>query len=271
MNKLVIIIALILKSFNAPHVVKYAFFMVIKGKKIHAVAKLPISNVQIAVDLGEFIQYWIFVDGLYEKDYILQSVKYVENKVFIDIGSNIGVYALSLCKKAKQIYALEPENKNYKVLCKNVVHNELKNITPLKLAVFSKNNHTVNLNISNNDSGWHSLLIDYSQKKQRVKTITLDKLIKQYRLKDIGLIKIDVEGAEYDILKGSVNTLKKIHPVFLIEFNRPRASLAGHPIDEIYRLLMKSSYKGYRLKKDKLIELEENDLEKIYNENIFFI
>ena len=60
-------IAKFLKRFEAPHLLKFVFFQFIKNRNIRTVSMLEISNASVNLDLGNFIEYWIYMDGLYEK------------------------------------------------------------------------------------------------------------------------------------------------------------------------------------------------------------
>jgi FkbM family methyltransferase len=271
MNTVFITLARLLRFLNAPHVIKYILFIFIRGKKVYTPATIEFSHTAITLNLGEFIEYWIFVDGAYEKEWILQASQLIKDKSFIDIGANIGIYSLSLYKTAKEVYAVEPERNNFERLNKIIKQNAIMNITSLKLALYSTDNHRVNLYTSSKDAGWHSLSINYENKSQQVNTITLDTLISKQKIKNIGLIKIDVEGAEYEVLKGANKTLTRIHPPVIIEFNRPRALLGNHSIEQLYKEFKKYNYAGFILKKKQLEKMTEKSLTKIYNENVLFL
>lgn len=270
LDRFLLTLAHIFKFLNLPHIFKYGLFMWLKKKQISVRSGIAISNIDVNLNLGDFIEYWTFMDGLYEKDWIIKAKELVKGKVLIDVGANIGVYPLSLFKEAKYIYAFEPEKENFTKLVHNLEINSITNILALRKAIFSSNRRGVKLHISNDDKGWHSLLINYSGGMQKVDTITLDYFIFKKRINNIGLIKIDVEGAELEVLKGSPKTLKKIHPPILVEFNRPRSELSGHNLIDIYNLIMKNDYLAFKLVNDNLVLLKNSDVPRIYNENILF-
>lgn len=59
----------------------------------------------------------------------------------------------------------------------------------------------------------------FEKKGQLVNTITLAKLIADYKVDDIGMIKVDVEGFEYFVFKGGESVLRKCNaPDILFEF-----------------------------------------------------
>lgn len=270
-EKSLLVIAYISKILKLPHLLKYGLFLLIKKRQIPIRSSINISYAKMDLNLGNFIDYWIFMDGSYEGKWQMQVREFVKGKTFIDIGSNIGIYPLTLYKETKFIYAFEPEKKNYKRLLHNLKINSIKNVKAFKLALGKQVKNNATLHISKDDHGWHSLSIHYTNGIQKVNVLTLDAFIKKNNLKDIGLIKIDVEGAEYDVVRGSQNTLKKLHPNLLIEFNKPYSNLAGQKLIALYKLIIDNHYQCFRMTKAGLTQTNESYIEKIYNENLLFI
>ncbi len=210
------------------------------------------------------------MDGLYEKPWVKTAQKLVKDQVFIDIGANIGTYPLSLFKVAKKIYAFEPAAENYRRLAANITQNHIKNITVLNQAVYSKNLKQTNLFINKDGQGWHSLEINFLSGIQKITTITLDTFVQKSKITQIGLIKIDVEGAELEVLKGAIQVLEKLHPPILIEFNTERAGRANHSTQDLYSFITKYHYQGFRMKEGQLARIHAADVKDLINENVLF-
>lgn len=133
------------------------------------------------------------------------------------IGAQIGVYTVLAAKKAYRgkIYSYEPYPESFSLLRENVVLNHLKNVRLFNMAVSGTTGNKI-LYVSRSNTGAHSLFPDSGKRRVEVKTITLDKLISDNKLKAIDLLKIDVEGSEYEIiLKASDKTLKKIRRIIM--------------------------------------------------------
>ncbi len=269
-NRLLKTLALIIRPLNPPHFLKYGFFLLLKNRKIGASSNIQMSGARVSLNLGNFIDYWIFMDGSYEGAWIEKVKDLVDGKTFIDIGANIGIYTLSLFKKAKCVYAFEPEKKNYQRLVHNLKINSVTNVKTYRCAIANKNGVGI-LYVSKNDGAWNSLSIPYSGGKQKVETITLDFFVGSGKVHNVGLIKIDVEGAELDILGGSHKTLQRFHPPILIEFNGPRSQLSGYSLKDMYKLITKYNYRGYRLADNRLAPLKISSLPSDFNDNILFI
>jgi len=139
--------------------------------------------------------------------------------VFVDIGANIGKYTIIMGKKLKdkgKVIAIEPEKKNFEILKKNVELNGLDNVILINAACFSKEKKLKFY--LDKRAGSHSF---YQEKVKSSKAITvqakrLDKILSELKIKKVDLIKMDVEGAEAEVLKGATRILKS-HPKIIFE------------------------------------------------------
>ena len=127
-----------------------------------------------------------------------------EGKVIIDIGANIGFFTIYALIKIpySQIIAVEANPNNFKVLEENIINNNLNNNVKIFNNVVTSNKNQQPFYLSNNP-GWSSIYNKRGAKNgERIylKPITLSGLFKKNNLKIIDLLKIDIEGAEYDIL-----------------------------------------------------------------------
>ncbi len=265
-DDLIIIVAYLLKYLHTPHIVKYIFYLFIRKRKLVVQSNIDVSGVRVSLNIENFIDYWVFMDGLYEKDWVERVRPLVKNKILVEVGANIGVYTLSLFKDASFVYAFEPEEENYRRLVNNVKKNRIKNIKVIKKAVADKSKN-VTLFLSQ-DSGSHSLRLS-SKIKSKIKAVTIDSYFANKKL-DIGLIIIDVEGSEFDVLKGARKILKK-GPALLVEFNRSMSELCNQDLSEMYSWITERSYLAYGLRNNSLIRVNRPSVGKIYNENLLFL
>ena len=143
-----------------------------------------------------------------------------EGDVLYDIGANIGAYSLVAAKyfngKVK-VYSFEPSFLNFTQLCKNIfINNCSEMIIPLQIALSDQN--TLGFFNYNNlipGGALHAFgdAKDYKGTfftpvfRQPVLSYRLDDLIKHFRLPVPNHFKIDVDGIEFDILKGAEETL----------------------------------------------------------------
>ena len=267
-DKLLIVILKRLKTIKGLYFVKYLPYLITRKRNIHIKKKLE-NSLTIELHLKNISEYKLFMNMLNDDLWISITKLFTKNNIFIDIGANIGIYSLLLSKYSKRIYAFEPETENYSRLLKNVNNGNTQNISIIQKAAYSESGKK-KLFINASDAGWHSLFLK-TNVFQVVNTVTLDNFIKNKRLKNIGLIKIDVEGAELEVLKGLSNTLKKGPPI-LIEINRPRLIKSGFSPIDVFELLINNNYHAYVINKNgDLINLKKSEVVSIYNENVLFL
>jgi len=144
---------------------------------------------------------------LIKEDIIINNLK---NKDFIDGGAYIGDSAVIFEKyyNPNKIYAFEPDDKNYNLLSKTIIRNNLKKIIPIKKGLGEQEKI-----ISFKSQGALSSIS--RQGENKIDIITIDDFVLKNNLK-IGLIKLDVEGYELNVLKGAIKTIKKYNPILLI-------------------------------------------------------
>ena len=94
-------------------------------------------------------------------------------------------------------------------------------------------------------------------KKVECKVNTIDNYVEDNNIKDIGFIKIDVEGNEKSVLMGAEKTLTKYHPLIYCELLRIHAARFGYHPNEVIEYMKNFDYKCYTLKNNKLTQIEE--------------
>lgn len=145
--------------------------------------------------------------------YKLDDIDFVPGDVVIDIGAHVGVVSCYLAKKHPyiKVYAYEPNPDNYARLMRNLEKNHIYNVTAFNLAVAGTGNVfllTPNTFNSGASSGYVGSPKDGII---RAECVSLDSILNTNRITHCKLLKLDCEGAEYDIIKAaSPYTLRKI-------------------------------------------------------------
>ena len=140
--------------------------------------------------------------------------------VVVDMGAHIGAFAVRAARLAHhgQVYAYEASIKNYDLLTENRQLNELENLYIENSAV-SNQRGLMALYTPANNSILGSLLQDTSSFMEMVQSITFSDIIAEHALAQIDFLKVDVEGAEFDILLAcSAETFAKIRRM-VIEYH----------------------------------------------------
>ncbi|MEM5874521.1 MAG: FkbM family methyltransferase [Candidatus Aenigmatarchaeota archaeon] len=163
-------------------------------------------------------------DSFYvREDYEIKLRKYfqINRGIFIDVGAHIGRYTIMVARKLRNkgmVISFEPERGNFQALLNNIAINKLNNVIPLNLALYSKASKLKLYLVPAIGIDGHSIYKKTS-KYQEVKTITIDQIVKKLKVnpKLIKLIKLDVQGAEPDILEGARRTLKQTNARIIFE------------------------------------------------------
>jgi FkbM family methyltransferase len=167
---------------------------------------------------------------------------------FVDVGANIGKYTIKIARQLKdkgKAIAIEPEPSNFQVLKKNIVLNNLKNVNAFNLACSSHAGKSA-FYLNDSGTGSHSL-IKKTNKNISVNLCKLDSLLSSLKIKKVDFIKIDVEGAELDVIAGAKNTLKSF-PKIIVEIENSES------IKKLELILRKAGYQNFtRLSKEEYL------------------
>ena|ERR687892_334932 len=194
------------------------------------------------------------------EDDIIEHFTPKQGDIVVDIGAHIGLYTIISSKRVGangKVVAIEADPGNFEMLNRNIKLNKLANVIPLNYAVYSKETK-IKLYLPSGESGftkYNTIMSDWVNTKDKfveVNANTLDYLLQsnQIREEEVNWIKIDVEGAEFEVLKGAHNVLSKSKDIVLL------MELHGPP--DVYRPKVQELVNLYNFK----IELE-----KSYEEN----
>ncbi len=150
--------------------------------------------------------------------------------VVVDIGAHVGKYALIAAKrvgKEGKVIAIEAYPENLRALLNNIRLNDFHNVIALNAAAFSEEGNTLRLfgqwDTSYSLKSWHAKCV-------RVETRTTDSILKQYGIRNADWVKIDVEGAEAEVLIGMKEVIENSPSLkMLVEVSRSNE----HAIDQI--------------------------------------
>tara|TARA_Y100000589_G_scaffold297731_1_gene305692 strand:+ start:383 stop:1300 length:918 start_codon:yes stop_codon:yes gene_type:complete len=149
-----------------------------------------------------------------------------DKEIVLDIGANIGMTAIIFSELFQKVIAFEPSKESFNVLNENLKNNMIENVETINYGL--GNEEKILTTISPNLEATSKAIIPYLDTKDEIKDYNLEKIIikngdkalnELSKDKKIGLIKIDVEGFELEVLKGLETTLKKNKPVVILEMN----------------------------------------------------
>jgi len=169
-------------------------------------------------------------------------------KPFFDVGANYGIYSY-IAKDIvdlKNIYCFEPITKPYTALQKNLrganlfnlaLSNEV-SIKTIKVPYINGDCYDTRATLETgieNENETHSNKIE-------IQTSTLDTIVEKSNISSIGFIKIDVEGHEFNVIKGGLTSIRKFKPILQLEIEQRQNS---QPIENIFKLVLDLGYSGH--------------------------
>lgn len=162
----------------------------------------------------------------------------------VDVGASIGYYTLLAAKRVGEdgfVYAFEPHPPSFERLIENVKLNDWKNVQAFNFAISDKKGKKKLYVFKSGRASGSGFALRNDSVPITVKTMPLEDAVKT----DIDLVKMDIEGAEVEVLKGMERTLAKGKVKIICEVHPKHISLLGHDVSEITELLKKHSYKIY--------------------------
>ena len=158
----------------------------------------------ITRSMNNFLIHDIYTSMVSHEDDIVEQFSPKVGDIVIDVGAAFGFYTLLASKKVGQagkVVAIETQPNIFDILNRNIKLNKLTNIISLNYAAYSKK---TTLKLYNT----YSVMQERAgQSYTEVSADTLDNLLWRVGIKEVNWIKIDVEGAEYEVLKGATEVL----------------------------------------------------------------
>jgi len=145
----------------------------------------------------------IFFFNRYERYYNLKK-----GDTVVDAGAHFGVFT---CKAAKivgdggEVIAIEPEESNVELLQRNIKMNNLTNVIVIQRALWSRKDR-IKFHLSS-DSRGHSVFTG-EDNFVTIEADTLDNILEELKVDKVDFIKMNIEGAEIEALKGMGKTLR---------------------------------------------------------------
>ncbi|MBU1029797.1 MAG: FkbM family methyltransferase, partial [Nanoarchaeota archaeon] len=138
-----------------------------------------------------------------------QAIDRIKNNDFLDCGASVESSAIILSNfKPKNVYSFEPDIKNYEILLNTIESNIMNCVIPINMGVGGKSCE-VQMNMVGNASEISKTV------REKIKIISIDEFAKIKKL-HVGLIKLDVEGYELEVIKGAKKTITKHKSILLI-------------------------------------------------------
>ena len=168
-------------------------------QKLDKLRKLEHSRIMLGVLCSQYVK------AEYEKYYILKK-----GDIVVDAGAHIGTFTVKAAKAVGdkgRVIAIEPSANNIEFLSRNIEANGLQNVSIVPKGIWSTKG-TLKLNISRRRTTGHSFYTSSQfgteeiNEFKEVEVDTLDNIVRQSGVWPVNFIKMDIEGAEIEAIKG---------------------------------------------------------------------
>jgi FkbM family methyltransferase len=217
-------------------------------------------------------------DGKFENSEFRFVQRYLEpGMTVLDIGAHHGFYTLLASTRIGpngRIHAFEPSPRERAALLRHLRWNRLRivSVYPVALGKEAKTGHL--FVVDKNQTGCNSLCppasdVHESSTPTPVDVIPLDDWVSEHHLASADFIKLDVEGGEFDVLKGASKFLElRPRPVFLIEVQEIRTENWGYHAGEVIRLLADRGFRWFSLLPDGSLHPLNIDLQQFEGNDV---
>jgi FkbM family methyltransferase len=221
---------------------------------------------QFEITLPDSIQTYIYFFGVWEPT----ITEYVQNTleagdIFIDIGANIGYHSLLASKcvgSTGHVYCFEASPSIYTVLERNLARNGARNVTSFNVAVVNEPGEvTVYLNVPENLGGSTVVPEAANERSAKLEAVVpglpLPKILDASIIRRARLIKVDVEGAEWDVVKGIGSALISEfskNTSIIMEIDRIAVEARGGRVEQLLSIFVEQGYSAFQIENQYEVE-----------------
>jgi len=218
--------------------------------------KFILSNPRTSVIDGNI--YW---KGIWEPQETNLFIKVLKpGMVVADIGAMEGYYTILASIYVSEtgvVHAFEPIESSIDYIKKNIQINNIKNIKLHEFALFDKPGF-FKFEKKDIENRLLVMLTSFTQENEglglHTKTVVFDEWAEIQGLEKLDLVKMDIEGAELNVLYGMRKTIEKFHPKLFIEFHTGNLKFYGKKPEELIDFLQEYDYKITPVDKKMIID-----------------
>jgi FkbM family methyltransferase len=212
------------------------------------------SGLRFAGNIGNYIDRMVYFCGAYEKymlsllrDYALKCrAREKRSLTFMDIGANAGNHSLFMSRHVAHVHAFEPFERVRKQLMNNLALNRITNVTVHPFGLSDENKTLPFYAAPDSNLGASSFQPSHTAGSQYLGDMALkrgDETVVQEHIKQVDIVKADVEGYEKFVLAGLKETLKLDRPLVVVELSPTTRETLGSA--EAFYALFPPDYRFY--------------------------
>ncbi len=206
---------------------------------------------------GDLISEFVALHGCWDSHLmpVLEDVARKRQGTAVDVGAHLGLVSAAMAKHFRRVISFEPNDFNYRMLVANVSINRLLHVECNKTPLFSKAVHLslgkpevqeIPLPIKSNrdfDGFAASNLGAYSFTQDGTEIFPATaRTLDSYKLDDVAFLKIDAQGADGEIVRGAIDTIRRCRPVVVFEWEDLLSRKYETSLEDVMRLFQEANY-----------------------------
>jgi len=212
------------------------------------------NGLPIEVVWRDYVSGHILRSGYYEPDTVALFRRFLTHGMtVVDIGAHMGQYTLvssQLVGSSGEVHSFEPDPDTFRRLVRNCRRNSLQNVRLNQVALSDSAGRKTFYFATTQDVGSNSLAEpkNFSGRKADVQSMQLDAYLRERGVGAVRLVKMDVEGAELDVLRGGESLFSGPEaPMIIMEFEEERQRAFGASCATLGQWLTDRGYELYRI------------------------
>ena len=232
---------------------------------LSAIGMIPVRaeiepGVSLLLDPRELVERVILRDGEWEPEtWRAISAGLREGADFLDVGAHIGYFTLRSAARVGQsglVVAFEPNPATVRLLRDNVAASHASNVIIQPVACTDHEqvvtlydgpaSNTGTASLSRENADFFARKGDHHASPHTVRGRPIDDVVRELGLQRVDVVKVDVEGAEYYVLRGAFETLRRFHPKLVVELIPRQLAGMQTKVEDVVSLLGEAGYNHSR-------------------------
>ncbi len=210
------------------------------------------KGLNVSLNIAGYIDHGVYFDYREQEREFLMEIA-VDSGIVVDVGANNGFTALCFAKLpgVDKVLAFEPDPRNFNAAKVNLGLNDSLKVELIPSGLGSTRTTANLFTVNERNPGMNRLLKDATGLKvesEEIEIFTLDDVLKEKKTSTVGLIKIDVEGYELEVLRGAKETLAMFKPKLFIEVDDANLKALDSSAKELLEFLATVDYSCFDAK-----------------------
>lgn len=217
---------------------------------------------------GLFLAAYERYKGVWDADHLEALGKLVRpGTTVIDAGANVGFYTRRFAEWVRpggEVIAIEPEEMNFSTLKRVIARRGLMNVMGIQAAASEK---AGSLYLQKNP--FHPADHRIAEAGVKVSAVTIDDVLRERGWPKVSLIKIDVQGAEERVLRGSMQTLRELRPAVFMEVDEAALRAMSSSAETVLEMMVSCRYEPHRIVNGRVVKVSNGEAARLCNKGTY--